>query len=88
MPTQELEALAWSEVRAYLPVLRAAAIVRSAVTRNPEATWLPRVGSGRTGQRTSHPAIAIAGSWTETGWPDTMESAVRSGRQAARCLLQ
>ncbi len=88
MPTQELEALAWSEVRAYLPALQGATIVRSAVTRNPEATWLPRVGSGRTAQRTSHPAVAIAGSWTDTGWPDTMESAVRSGRQAARCLLR
>ncbi len=87
MPTQELEALAWSEVRAFLPALQAAKLVRSAVTRNPEATWLPRVGCGRTAQRTSHPAVAIAGSWTDTGWPDTMESAVRSGTQPRqRCL--
>jgi monoamine oxidase len=31
--------------------------------------------------------LAIAGAWTETGWPDTMEGAVRSGRSAARKLL-
>ncbi len=61
--------------------------MRSAVTRNPEATWLPRIGARRTSQRTSHPAIALAGSWTETGWPDTMESAVRSGTAAAEAYL-
>jgi hypothetical protein len=32
------------------------------------------------------PNLAVAGSWTATGWPDTMESAVRSGRAAARWL--
>ncbi|MGC2632642.1 MAG: hydroxysqualene dehydroxylase HpnE [Candidatus Cybelea sp.] len=86
-PTAELESLAWREVQTFLPALKNAKLVRSAVTRNPEATWLPRVGAARTQQRTNHPAIAIAGSWTETGWPDTMESAVRSGNLAAAALL-
>ncbi|HYL27059.1 MAG TPA: FAD-dependent oxidoreductase, partial [Candidatus Nitrosotalea sp.] len=87
MPTQELETLAWREAQEYLPALKPATLARSAVTRNPEATWLPRIGASRTVQRTSHPAVAIAGAWTETGWPDTMESAVRSGTQAANVLL-
>ncbi len=86
MPTAELEALAWREVQAFNPSLRGTTLVRSAVTRNPEATWLPKVGVRRTSQRTRHPAVTIAGSWTATGWPDTMESAVRSGRLAARVL--
>jgi squalene-associated FAD-dependent desaturase len=86
MPTRELEALAWSEAQAFLPTLKGAKLVRSAVTRNPEATWLARLGRGRTAQRTAHPRVAIAGSWTGTGWPDTMESAVMSGTQAAACL--
>jgi squalene-associated FAD-dependent desaturase len=86
-PTAELESLAWREVQTFLPSLKDATLVRSAVTRNPEATWLPRVGAKRTQQRTNHPAIAIAGSWTETGWPDTMESAVRSGNLAAQVVL-
>jgi squalene-associated FAD-dependent desaturase len=86
-PTAELESLAWREAQTFLPALKNATLVRSAVTRNPEATWLPRVGVTRTLQRTNHPAIAIAGSWTETGWPDTMESAVRSGNLAAAVLL-
>ncbi len=86
-PTAELETLAWREVQTFLPALKGATLVRSAVTRNPEATWLPRVGATRTQQRTNHRAIAIAGSWTETGWPDTMESAVRSGNLAAQAIL-
>ncbi|HEX3672183.1 MAG TPA: squalene--hopene cyclase [Candidatus Cybelea sp.] len=88
MPTETLEALAWKEAQAFLPALQPARLVRSAVTRNPEATWLARLGRARTLQRTNHPAIAIAGSWTETGWPDTMESAVRSGKVAANHLLE
>ncbi|HXO17834.1 MAG TPA: hydroxysqualene dehydroxylase HpnE, partial [Candidatus Dormibacteraeota bacterium] len=88
IPTQELEALAWAEAQVFLPALKDAKLTRSAVTRNPEATWLPRVGRARTVQRTSHPAVAIAGSWTETGWPDTMEAAVRSGSLAAASLRE
>jgi squalene-hopene/tetraprenyl-beta-curcumene cyclase len=88
LPTQELEALAWREAQAFLPALDDAKLIRSAVTRNPEATWLPRVGTARTSQRTNDPAIAIAGSWTQTGWPDTMESAIRSGVAAAYALLE
>jgi squalene-associated FAD-dependent desaturase len=84
----ELAQLAWDEVRLYLPVLRSASLRDSAVTRNPEATYLPPPGVPRVPQRTSDPAVAIAGSWTETGWPDTMESAVRSGSAAARALLE
>jgi len=87
MRTEALEALAWSEAQVFLPQLRDAKLVRSAVTRNPEATWLPRLGCKRTAARTWHPGIAIAGAWTETGWPDTMESAVRSGEIAASILL-
>lgn len=86
MPTQELEALAWRETKTFLPALKDASLTRSAVTRNPEATWLPRVGRERTVAQTSDPRIAIAGSWTQTGWPDTMESAVRSGAEAASLL--
>jgi len=88
LPTAELEALAWQEVRAFLPSLRDAALTGSAVTRNPEATFLPRTGVRRPGQKTTRAAVAIAGAWTDTGgWPDTMESAVRSGTAAAHVIL-
>lgn len=86
--TAELEALAWSEIQCFLPQLRDAKLTRAAVTRNPEATWLPKVGSPRTDQRTNDGRVAIAGSWTDTRWPDTMESAVRSGRLAAEAVAR
>jgi squalene-associated FAD-dependent desaturase len=86
VPTSELERMAWQELQAFVPALRAGTVVHAAATRNPEATYLPRPGSPRTLQRTSHPRVAIAGSWTETGWPDTMESAVRSGYSAAEAV--
>lgn len=87
LSTAELEALAWSETRAFLPQLRDATLTRSAVTRNPDATYLPRAGVRRPKQKTASPDVAIAGAWTDTGgWPDTMESAVRSGRAAAHAL--
>jgi squalene-associated FAD-dependent desaturase len=85
-PTAELEAFAWQEAKAFVRALRGATLVRSAVTRNPEATWLPRLGAKRTRQQTAFSNVAIAGSWTDTGWPDTMESAIRSGIAAARAL--
>jgi squalene-associated FAD-dependent desaturase len=86
MPTADLEALAWLEVQTFVPQLQSARLVRSAVTRNPEATWVPKIGRSRTQSQTNRPNAAIAGSWTDTGWPDTMESAVRSGVAAARLV--
>ncbi len=86
MDTAELTALAWREVQQTVHELAKAKLVRSAVTRNPNATYLPEPGVSRPGPRTLQTNVAIAGSWTETGWPDTMESAVRSGRNAARVI--
>ena len=88
LPTHQLEALAWDEVRAFLRFPAEVRLLDSAVTRNPEATYLPKPGSPRPGQRTNVPHLAIAGAWTHEGWPDTMESAVRSGRSAANGIVQ
>lgn len=88
MPTEALERLCWNEAVSTLPTLRGAKLVDAAVTRNPEATYLPAAGLKRAGARTALDNFAVAGSWTATGWPDTMESAVRSGRAAARKLLE
>jgi hydroxysqualene dehydroxylase len=85
-PTAELAARAWSEVCAAIPALHGARLVRSAVTRNPNGTYLPRAGVRRPSVRTTLPNLALAGSWLDTGWPDTMESAVRSGIAAAAAL--
>ncbi len=86
-PSAEMVTLAWNEVRGAVPKLRNATLVRGAATRNPEGTYLAAPGVRRPGPSTSLPNLAIAGAWTATGWPDTMESAVRSGYSAARVLL-
>lgn len=53
------------------------------------ATFDQRAGThrGRVGTRTAHHALFLAGSWTDTGWPATMEGAVRSGESAAFAVL-
>ena len=60
----------------------------SRVSREPHATVALRPGTAalRAGPRTSRANVTRAGAWTATGWPATMESAVRSGRTAARLL--
>jgi squalene-associated FAD-dependent desaturase len=85
------------EVRGRQLVERIAAQVRerlgeaellwSRVSREPYATVALRPGVLRPGVETSRPNVARAGTWTDTGWPATMESAVRSGRAAAQHIL-
>lgn len=86
-PESELVQLGWAEVAARVPELAGARLRRGAATRNPEATYTAKPGVRRPGAQTSAPNLMLAGSWTDTGWPDTMESAVRSGRAAARRLV-
>jgi squalene-associated FAD-dependent desaturase len=64
-----------------------AELVWSRVSREPNATVALRPGVVRPGIETDRPNVVRAGAWTDTGWPATMESAVRSGRRAAQHLL-
>jgi hydroxysqualene dehydroxylase len=64
-----------------------AELLWSRLSREPYATFALRPGVVRPGVETSRPNVARAGTWTDTGWPATMESAVRSGRAAAQHLL-
>jgi uncharacterized protein with NAD-binding domain and iron-sulfur cluster len=68
--------------------LGAAEILWSRVSREPAATFAARPGTDtrRPGAATARPNVFRAGAWTDTGWPATMESAIRSGREAARTL--
>ena len=86
-PTTDMVGVAWSELQAALPQLAGARLLRGAATRNPEGTYLAKPGAPRPNARTALPNLAVAGAWTATGWPDTMESAVRSGIAAAKVLL-
>src|SRR4029077_9986431 len=67
--------------------LGGADLLWSRVSREPYATIALRPGTVRPGVETSRPDVARAGAWTDTGWPATMESAVRSGRAAAQHVL-
>jgi uncharacterized protein with NAD-binding domain and iron-sulfur cluster len=73
-----------------LPAARAARVERFEVVREHNATFrsAPGAASMRPGQRTRIAGLAIAGAWTATGWPATMEGAVRSGLAAAREALR
>jgi squalene-associated FAD-dependent desaturase len=68
--------------------LGAAELLWSRVSREPAATIAVRPGSERQrpGPQTARPEVTRAGAWTGTGWPATMEGAVRSGLAAARAL--
>jgi len=67
--------------------LGSAELLWSRVSREPYATIALRPGVARPGVETKRPNVARAGTWTDTGWPATMESAVRSGRAAAQHVL-
>jgi hydroxysqualene dehydroxylase len=67
--------------------LGAAELLWSRVSREPHATIAMRPGVVRSGLHTGRPSVVRAGTWTDTGWPATMESAVRSGRAAAHHVL-
>ena len=70
------------------PAARDARITDFFVTRERRATFRQEPGCGekRPGATTRLPGLMLAGAWTNTGWPDTMEGAVRSGLSAAREL--
>ena len=63
-----------------------AKLLWSRVSREPLATLALRPGVERPSLHTGRPDVVRAGAWTDTGWPATMEGAVRSGLAAARAL--
>jgi uncharacterized protein with NAD-binding domain and iron-sulfur cluster len=67
------------------PAARDAQVTEFFVTRERRATFRQAPGSGALRPRagTRRPGLVLAGAWTQTGWPDTMEGAVRSGLAAA-----
>jgi squalene-associated FAD-dependent desaturase len=85
----EIIDLALKEVREFFPAARAANLVKSTVIKEVNATFSPRPGidAFRPSQITAWPRVFLAGDWTSTGWPATMEGAVRSGYLAAEALL-
>ena len=71
------------------PAARRARVLDALVTKERSATFraVPGTAAGRPGPLTNTPGVVLAGAWTDTGWPATMEGAVRSGHAAARSAL-
>ena len=89
-PHGELVREVCSELRAIWPAARRARLLRWRVITHREAVFSVRPGIERLRppQQTPIPNLVLAGDWTATGWPATMEGAVRSGYLAAEAVLR
>ncbi len=81
----EIVELALSELGEFFPEARTAKLVKSTVIKEVHATFSPGPGVDlyRPRPETVWPRVFLAGDWVATGWPATMEGAVRSGYMAA-----
>ena len=87
---QEIIALCLRELADVLPETRGARLLKGTVVKEVSATFSPEPGVDRWRPRAADSGIRnlfLAGDWTRTGWPATMEGAVRSGYLAAESLL-
>ena len=89
-PRQEIIDQCLAEVRQALPLAGRANLLKATVIKEARATFSPQPGVDRwrPTQQTSVKGMFLAGDWTATGWPATMEGAVRSGYLAAEAVLR
>jgi zeta-carotene desaturase len=82
--------MAMKEAQEFFPAAREAKLLKSTVIKEVHATYSPRPGIDqyRPQAATPWPRVFLAGDWTATGWPATMEGAVRSGYLAAESLAR
>jgi len=87
---EEIVALCLKEIRQALPAAREAQLLKATVIKEAAATFSPEPGVDRwrPSQETKIAKLFLAGDWTQTGWPATMEGAVRSGYLAAEAVLR
>jgi hydroxysqualene dehydroxylase len=90
MTVEDLRSRYLAALGELLPAARTANVETFFVTREHAATFRAEPGSRalRPGPLTALPGLVLAGAWTDTGWPATMEGAVRSGHAAAREALR
>ena len=89
LPKEEIAGRLDAAVERVFPARRSARLVASAVVKEPRATFRADAGCARRRPATAGPAAGLwlAGDWTDTGWPATMEGAVVSGERAAAAAL-
>ncbi len=85
---QEIVDLAMKELKEFFPEAAGARLVKATVIKELHATYSPQPGSDayRPQAASPWPRVFLAGDWTATNWPATMESAVRSGYAAASAI--
>lgn len=90
MQRQEVLDLATREMALFFPAVKDAKLLKAAVTKEVRATYSIRPGLDRIrpSAQSPWPGIYLAGDWTATGWPSTMESGVRSGYLAAEAIAR
>jgi squalene-associated FAD-dependent desaturase len=88
MPRADVISLASRELAEFFPVARDAKLEKAHVVKEIRATFSARPGleAHRPGNRTHVPNLFLAGDWTKSGWPATMEGAVRSGYLSAEAV--
>jgi len=88
MTREQILPPALAELARFFPEAARAKLLKSGILKEAHATFSLAPGSDalRPAQRTAWPGLYLAGDWTATGWPSTMEGACRSGRLAAGSL--
>jgi zeta-carotene desaturase len=88
MSRGDVIALALKELAEFFPAVHTANLVKAHVVKEVRATFsaAPGLESQRPGNKTQFPNVFLAGDWTRSGWPATMEGAVRSGYLAAEAV--
>lgn len=86
---EEILQPALRELATYFPAVQEAKLLKSGILKEAHATFsvTPGLDRFRPGQETALPGLFLAGDWTRTEWPSTMEGAVRSGRLAAGAVM-
>jgi squalene-associated FAD-dependent desaturase len=87
---EEILELAQRELAEFFPAVKEAKVVKAAVIKEVYATYaiLPGLDQYRPPAKTAWPRLFLAGDWTATEWPATMEGAVRSGYLAAEAITE
>ncbi len=88
MERQAIIDLAMRELALFFPAMKDARLLKAAVVKEVRATYsiVPGLDELRPGAESGWPGLMLAGDWTATGWPATMEGAARSGYLAAEAV--
>jgi zeta-carotene desaturase len=89
MTREQILGPALEELARFFPETKRAKLLKSGILKEARATFsvTPGLDRYRPAQRTAWPGLYLAGDWTTTEWPSTMEGAVRSGRLAAGAVV-